>query len=105
MDMRVERVLTIINRELANGPLPLDAAARTAGLSPERFRHLFADEIGLPFRRYVLWRRLGHAVAEIAGGASATSAAHAAGFADAAHFARTMKATFGVTATDTVLGA
>lgn len=105
LDARIERVLDVIDRGLGDGALPLGSAARAAGLSPERFRHLFADEIGLSYRRYILWRRLGRAVAEIARGASATSAAHGAGFADAAHFARTMRATFGVTASGTILGA
>jgi AraC-like DNA-binding protein len=105
VDARIERALGVIDRGLAGGSLPLGTAARAAGLSPERFRHLFADVIGLPYRRYLLWRRVGCAVAEIARGASATSAAHGAGFADAAHFARTMRATFGVTASDTLLSA
>ena len=88
-----------IDAQLGDGVLRLPAIARDSGLSPSRFRHLFAQEIGLPFRRYVLWRRLRLAVTEMGAGADATTAAHAAGFADLAHFSRTLKAMFGVTAT------
>lgn len=88
-----------IDAQLGDGALRLRSIALESGLSSSRFRHLFAEEIGLPFRRYVLWRRLRLAVTEMGAGADATTAAHAAGFADLAHFSRTLKAMFGVTAT------
>jgi AraC-like DNA-binding protein len=95
----VERSLAVIDSRLAEGPVPLALAARTAGLSPERYRHLFVETLGLPYRRFLLWRRVRRAVAALTRGDDVTTAAHAAGFADAAHFARTLKAMFGVTAT------
>src|SRR3712207_8098417 len=55
-----------------------------------RYRHLFVAEIGLPYRGYVLWLRLGRAVDVFAAGGSLTDAAHAAGFADSAHLSRTL---------------
>src|SRR3546814_4196917 len=58
-------------------------------LSLGRFRHLFTAEIGMPFQRYVLWRRLLIAFDAIGGQHSATEAAHMAGFSDSARFART----------------
>jgi len=88
-----------IDARLGDGALRLRTIAEESELSPSRFRHLFAEEVGLPFRRYVLWRRLRLAVTEMGAGADATTAAHAAGFADLAHFSRTLKAMFGVTAT------
>lgn len=91
-------VLHQIDAQLPDGVLRLGAVVRQGGLSASRFRHLFAQEVGLPFRRYVLWRRLRLAVSEMSAGADATTAAHAAGFADLAHFSRTLKAMFGVTA-------
>lgn len=91
-------VLAQIDAELSEGVVRLAAVVRQSPLSASRFRHLFAQEIGLPFRRYVLWRRLRLAVIEIQAGADATAAAHAAGFADLAHFSRTLKAMFGVSA-------
>jgi AraC-like DNA-binding protein len=74
------------------------AAAGIACLSESRFSHLFVDQIGLPFRTYVLWRRLSSAVDRMASGASLTNAAHEAGFADSAHFSRTFLRMFGIPA-------
>ncbi|MCX7586294.1 AraC family transcriptional regulator [Phenylobacterium sp. 58.2.17] len=93
---RLQPALTEIDRLLPCGAVPLDAAAAKTGLSPERFRHLFVDAMGLPFRRYVLWRRIGRAVQALKSGEDATTAAHGAGFADAAHFSRTLRAMFGI---------
>ncbi len=73
-------------------------AAHGVGLSSSRFQHLFAEEVGVPFRRFRGWQRLRRAIAETARGASLTAAAHTAGFADQAHFARQFRQTFGAPA-------
>jgi AraC-like DNA-binding protein len=103
LDARLSAALEAIDRDLGLGPLPLHAVAAQATLSADRFRHLFAEQMGLPYRRYLLWRRLRLAATKIMAGRDATTAAHAAGFADAAHFARTLKSTFGVTASQALL--
>jgi AraC-like DNA-binding protein len=54
----------------------------------------------MPFQRFVLWRRLIIAFDELGMRRSATEAAHMAGFSDSAHFARTIKAMFGIRASD-----
>lgn len=102
LDPRVETAVRTVDAALPEPP-SLAAAAAASGLSVDRFRHLFARDIGLTYGRYVLWGRLRLAAAELLGGRDATTAAHAAGFADAAHFARTLKSTFGVTASQTLL--
>lgn len=104
LDSRVEAVLRQLEADLSEGPTPLRRAAGVAGLSPDRFRHLFAAELGLPYRRFLLWRRLRLAAEHLLAGRDATASAYAAGFADAAHLARTLKATFGVTASQLRLG-
>lgn len=104
IDTRIERAIRAIDSSLPEAP-GLSAAATASRLSVERFRHLFAQNIGLTYGRYVLWGRLRFAAAELIAGSDATTAAHAAGFADAAHFARTLKSTFGVTASQTLLAA
>jgi AraC-like DNA-binding protein len=104
IDARLSATLEFIEGALAYGPVPLQIAASQAQLSPDRFRHLFADQMGLTFRRYVLWRRLRLASTYLMDGQDVTTAAHAAGFSDAAHFARTIKSTFGVTATQALVG-
>jgi AraC-like DNA-binding protein len=103
LDQRLADALDGLDRELGAGPIPLQVIAARAALSADRFRHLFAEQMGLPYRRYLLWRRLRLAALEIVRGSDATTAAHAAGFADAAHFARTLKSTFGVTASRALL--
>lgn len=75
-----------------------EAVARDVGLSSSRFQHLFAREVGVPYRRFRLWQRLRGAIGEIVAGSSFTEAAHAAGFADQAHFSRTFRQTFGAPA-------
>jgi AraC-like DNA-binding protein len=61
-----------------------------------RFAHLFSEHVGLSFGRYLLWRRVTRAVLLASGGESLSHAAHAAGFADAAHFTRTFVKMFGI---------
>ncbi|HEU4455697.1 MAG TPA: AraC family transcriptional regulator [Longimicrobium sp.] len=76
--------------------LSLAEVARTIYLSPSRFAHLFTREVGLPFRRYLLWRRVNRAMARIGEGRSFTEAAYEAGFADSAHLTRTFRQMFGL---------
>lgn len=74
----------------------LDEIAAKVFLSPSRFAHLFAQQLGLPFRRYLLWRKLARAMIAISQGDSMTDAAQAADFADAAHLTRTFNQMFGI---------
>jgi AraC-like DNA-binding protein len=97
LDPRIARTLVWLRSRMGEGVGVAEAAA-IACLSESRFSHLFAAEVGLPFRSYLLWRRLMLAVERIASGASFTAAAHEAGFADSAHFSRTFHRMFGVPA-------
>lgn len=74
--------------------------ARDVGLSVDRMSHLFVEQTGLPFRTYLLWLRMTKAVEAYAHGASLTTAAYDAGFADSAHFSRTFRRMFGVAAAE-----
>jgi len=74
----------------------LEDAAQLACLSNSRFRALFAREVGLPFRRYRLWRRMAHVAQSVSQGASLTDAALGAGFSDSAHLSTAFKAMFGI---------
>lgn len=74
----------------------LSGAAERAALSMSRLRHLFVDQVGIPFRPYVLWSRLVHVVERIGHGADLTRAAADAGFSDSAHLSRTFRANFGL---------
>jgi AraC-like DNA-binding protein len=72
-------------------------AARLASLSPTRFHSLFRQAVGMPFRRYRLWRRMAVAVRGISDGQTLTNAALDAGFSSSAHFSTSFRAMFGLT--------
>lgn len=100
IDPRIALAAASLDARLADGAVRLADIAGPTGLSEGRLRHLFAVEIGMPFRRYVLWRRLRAAIMALQAGEGLTGAAHEAGFADAAHLARTIKRMFGIRAGD-----
>ncbi len=93
-DERILRATEFIKARLERSP-SLDEVAAQVFLSPGRFRHLFAEQTGMGLRPYVLWRRFILAWDLLAGGESISTAAHRAGFADAAHFTRTSTRMFG----------
>jgi AraC-like DNA-binding protein len=88
LDERIVRALETIRRTDTK-KISLDAVARAVFLSPSRFAHLFTEQVGLPFRRYVLWRRLTRAMLAVGRGSTLSAAAHASGFSDSAHLTRT----------------
>jgi AraC-like DNA-binding protein len=95
LDPRVRTVLDAIRRseELR---LSLEDAAKLAHLSPGRLAHLFKEEVGLAFRRYLLWRKVNRAMLAIGRERTLAAAAHAGDFADAAHLTRTFHQMFGI---------
>jgi AraC-like DNA-binding protein len=74
----------------------LQHAATHAGLSASRCQALLKEHLGMPFRRYRLWRRMACAMRDIANGANFTQAAHAVGFNSSAHFSTAFRAMFGL---------
>jgi len=94
-DARVALAIELIRQRLS-GAIPLKAMAATVHLSPDRFRHLFMQEMGVSFRAYLLWLRLEVALAAYVAGSTLTDAAYVGGFADSAHFSRTFKRMFGI---------
>jgi AraC-like DNA-binding protein len=87
LDPRILKGLEVIRR-LDTARLSLEEVAGAVFLSPSRFAHLFSDEVGLPFRRYLLWRRLTRALLAVGRGNTLSAAAHSCGFADSAHLTR-----------------
>lgn len=94
LDPRIVRALEVIRR-MDTARISLDEVARAVFLSPSRFAHLFSEQVGLPFRRYLLWRRLTAAVLAAGRGSTLSAAAHACGFSDSAHLTRTWYQMFG----------
>ena len=74
--------------------LPVVCAA--LDLSPSRVLHLFSEQIGVPYRRYRLWKRLWLSTERLHASDSMTMAAMESGFADATHFSHAFRDTFGV---------
>lgn len=95
LDPRVSKVLAAI-RASDDLRMSIEDAAEMAFLSPSRFAHLFTQQVGVPFRRYMLWRKLTRAMLIIGREKAIATAAHAADFADAAHLTRTFQQMVGL---------
>jgi AraC-like DNA-binding protein len=95
-DYRIIKLLHYIN-EMEDKNLPVKTLADYVSLSESRLIHLFSEEVGIPIRKYLLWKKLYTAVGTIIEGNDFTYAAHQAGFADSAHLSRTFKNMFGIT--------
>lgn len=80
-------------RGLDDGPAALAAAA---GLSRSRLAHLVKDHTGSSIGEVQRGYRFVHAARSMVAAASFTRAAHAAGFADSAHFSRAFRAAYGI---------
>ena len=98
LDDRIVRALAIV-RQMEAPKIRLEEVADAVFLSPSRFQHLFSEEVGLPFRRYVLWRKLARSLVEVGRGSTLSAAAHASGFSDSAHLTRTFYQMFGMSPT------
>lgn len=103
MDRRIARAVEALTfNDESDGedwqePMPsVAAAAQMAAAS--RFQHVFEDEVGVPYGRYIAWARMRVALREVVAGSNFTRAAHVAGYCDQAHFAHDFRRTFGAPA-------
>ncbi|MFF0399866.1 helix-turn-helix domain-containing protein [Streptomyces sp. NPDC005248] len=95
----IEAALGLMERDLS-GDLDVATLARTANLSPKHFARCFKDVVGVPPMTYLQALRLGRARAALATTRrTALAIAVEHGFADAAHFSRAFKRTYGLTPT------
>lgn len=94
LDERIRRAVLRLQESYRDLP-SVEAEALAASLSSSRFQHLFADAVGVPFRRYRQWCRVRGAIAHVVEGSSLTEAAHLAGFSDQAHFTHAFRSVFG----------
>ncbi len=95
LDHRVAHTCAAIRSRISSGRIRSAELAKAVELSESRLAALFRSETGIALRRYILWTRLESAVEVLAAGASATTAALEAGFADSAHLSRTFRRMFG----------
>jgi methylphosphotriester-DNA--protein-cysteine methyltransferase len=94
-DARMSQIVRLIDERPQEFETIAQAAA-IAGLSMSRFQSLFRQSVGMPFRRYRLWRRMAIVLVELSRGALLTNAALDAGFSSSAHLSSTFKAMFGL---------
>ncbi len=94
VDPRIAKLVRRLASELTD-QIPAEELAAEIGLSVSRMQHLFKEAVGVPIRRYRIWRRLKAAIGETAKGRTGTEAAHAAGFFDQAHFGHAFRESFG----------
>lgn len=83
-------------RDHLDQPLSVDALAEVAGISRATLTRMFIDHTRLTPWRWVMGERIEQARALLAEGESVGTAAHAAGFADQAHFSRCFKSATGL---------
>lgn len=70
--------------------------ANEVNLSPGRFAHLFKEQTGITFKKYVLHCKLLKSLYAMHQKNNLTHASHEGGFADQPHFTRTFKNAFGI---------
>ena len=95
IDAGVLKVLDLIRNEPDRNHSQIELAD-ALGLSPSRVLHLFSEQIGVPYRRYRMWKRLWLSTERLHASDSMTNAALESGFADATHYSHAFRDTFGV---------
>ena len=96
-DGRVAQAIDIMNANIPD-PVPLTAIAGTVGLSTRQLDRLFIAAIGSSGRRAYLAIRIDRALQLLSQTMlSVTEIAHATGFVDGAHLAKTLKGSEGLT--------
>lgn len=94
-DPRLELAVEIIEQNLAQPP-SIDYIADRIGISRRQLERIFRDEFGMSPWKYSLGRRLRQAHLLLTRtGHSITEIAQECGFADASHFSRHVRTTFG----------
>ena len=95
LDSRIQKVVELIRKE-PDRNYSQDELAAHLGLSPSRLLHLFSEQIGVPYRRFRMWKRLMLSFELLHAQDNMTLAALDSGFADATHYSHAFRDTFGV---------
>jgi AraC-like DNA-binding protein len=101
-DERIEQSLNLVCTSKELGDIRANDICKIVGLSESRFLHLFKEQVGVPFRKYILWKKLKNAIGLVAKseGTNLTEIAHEAGFSDSAHLSKVIKSSFGLSPTE-----
>ncbi len=88
LDERIQDTINYISKHIAT-KINNHALTDIAHLSESRLIHLFKNQVGVPIRNYIHWRRLQLALQFVFDGNSLTQSAYRCGFSDQAHLTRT----------------
>ena len=91
---RIATARNRLEREFCE-PHSLISLARSVGMSTFQFARVFHELIGLPPHRYLICRRLEHAVEMLRAGRPVTAACFGSGFMNLSHFIRSFQRRFG----------
>ena len=77
----------------------LDEISNSVGISPEHFRRVFKDQVGITFKNYIKWQKIKRAISIKSKDQNIglTDLAYESGFSDQAHMSKVFKQTFGHT--------
>lgn len=95
IDPRIKTSFILAQEEL-NGNMSAAIVAERVFLSESRFRHLFQQEVGISFSKYLQWLKVKHVGRNILQGNDLTNSCLEAGFYDSSHFYRVFKEMFGI---------
>lgn len=75
----------------------LKEIAKQVALSPDRFRKVFKEEVGITFTNYLRWQKIKRAFTLLSNNPDLklVDIAHSSGFSDQAHMSKIIKETFG----------
>lgn len=95
IDIRITKIIKYIkNSEWDN--FTLKEMADRVQLSPSRFSHLFKEQTGSSFKKFVLHTKLIKSIHAIHQTHNLTESSYIGGFADQPHFIKTFKGAFGI---------
>jgi AraC-like DNA-binding protein len=95
LNPRIQKAVELIRKEPDRNYSQRELAA-ALGLSTSRVLHLFTEQVGVPYRRFRMWKRLMLSFELLNSQDNMTVAALDSGFADATHYSHAFRDTFGV---------
>ena len=102
IDPRIVKIKEMIEQTECLENIRLNEISKEILLSESRTLHLFKEQVGVPFRKYILWKKLKRAISLFANSKDkkVTDIALEAGFSDSAHLSKIIKSSFGISPTE-----